>query len=130
MQFKENEAIYLQIAEHISDSILRKELPKDAKIPSVRELAVSLAVNPNTIMRSYAYLEEKGIIYNQRGIGYFVAKDALDVVMKLKMNEFIERELPQFFKKMALLKISFKDLKELYYKTHTTNGKEITYEAQ
>ncbi len=130
MQFKDNEAIYLQIADHICDLILRKEFSKDTRIPSVRELAVSLVVNPNTIVRSYAYLEEKGIIYNQRGIGYFVAKDAIDIVMKLKMDQFMSSELPQFFKKMALLKISLKDLKELYHKTHQTNGKEISYEAQ
>ena len=119
MKFRENEAIYLQIADHVSDLILSKELESEETIPSVRELAINLEVNPNTVMRTYAYLEERKIIYNQRGIGYFVTNNAYDTIIKLKMGRFIDNELPHVFHKMELLQVSLNDLKELYQKFRT-----------
>ena len=68
MEFKAQRAIYLQIADHVCEKILKKILQENDRIPSVREFAVSIEVNPNTIVRTYAYLEEQGIIYKQRGI--------------------------------------------------------------
>ena len=69
MEFKEKQAIYLQIGEHISETILRKQWEEGEKIPSVREMAMSIEVNPNTVMRTYSYLQDRGIIFNKRGIG-------------------------------------------------------------
>lgn len=113
MEFKRTSAIYLQIAEHISDNILRKSWEAEYKIPSIREMAVTLEVNPNTIARTYAYLEELGIIYTQRGIGYFVTKDAYERVLKWRKQNFLQHELPWVFKTMALLNISFNELQTL-----------------
>ncbi|HEB31163.1 MAG TPA: GntR family transcriptional regulator [Spirochaetes bacterium] len=114
MEFKEKQAIYLQIGEHISETILRKQWEEGEKIPSVREMAMSIEVNPNTVMRTYSYLQDRGIIFNKRGIGYFVADDAYEKTQELKKRNFINRELPHFFKTMDLLKITFDDLKALY----------------
>ena len=75
MEFRDNEAIYLQIAALVSDNILLGKWPGEQKIPSVRDLAVELEVNPNTVMRSYEFLQNQGIIYNKRGLGLFVAPD-------------------------------------------------------
>ena len=84
------------------------------RIPSVRELAINIEVNPNTVMRTYGYLQEKGIIYNKRGIGYFLADDAYTETLQLRKDEFIKDELPQIFKAIKLLDIQFKDLEDLY----------------
>ncbi|MFN7098569.1 MAG: GntR family transcriptional regulator, partial [Gammaproteobacteria bacterium] len=86
------------------------------KIPSVRELAVNLQVNPNTVARKYSFLEEKNIIKMQRGIGYFVAEDAYHQVILLKKEEFLTVYLPQAFKSMDLLEIDFELVKEMYEK--------------
>lgn len=116
MEFKERQAIYLQIGDYICENILRKQWLEGDKIPSIREMAVSIEVNPNTVMRTYNYLQELGIIHNKRGIGYFVAENSYKKTLGLKKENFINRELPQFFKTMGLLQITFNDLRELYKK--------------
>jgi DNA-binding transcriptional regulator YhcF (GntR family) len=70
MEFRENQAIYLQIAELICERILLKQWASEDKVPSVRELAVQLEVNPNTVMRTYDFLEQKDIIFTKRGMGF------------------------------------------------------------
>jgi len=114
MEFKEKQAIYLQIGEYICENILRKQWKEGDKIPSIREMAISIEVNPNTVMRTYNYLQNMGIIFNKRGIGYFVADHSYEKTQELKKRNFITRELPHFFKTMDLLKITFDDLRELY----------------
>ena len=88
MEFHEQRAIYLQIGDYVCEKILRKEWLAEEKIPSVRELAVDLEVNPNTIVRTYGYLEGKEIIVKQRGIGYFVAKNGYEKALQLKKEYF------------------------------------------
>ncbi|MCK4804371.1 MAG: GntR family transcriptional regulator [Spirochaetes bacterium] len=114
MEFKKKQAIYLQIGEHISENILRKLWKEGDKIPSIREMAVSIEVNPNTVMRTYNYLQDMGIIFNKRGIGYFVADRSYEKTQELKKKNFINLDLPHIFKTMDLLKITLDDLKELY----------------
>lgn len=114
MEFSQNQAIYLQIADHICENILSGKWKEKDRIPSIRELSVSIEVNPNTVMRSFNYLQDMGIIYNQRGIGYFVAEQAYEKTRELKKKNFIIRELPLIVKTMDLLHLSFDDLKNLY----------------
>ena len=76
MNFKESKAIYLQIADRICDEILLGQFAEEERIPSVREYATIVEVNANTVMRSFDYLQSQNIIYNKRGIGYFVATGA------------------------------------------------------
>ncbi|GAA4300352.1 GntR family transcriptional regulator [Nibribacter koreensis] len=114
MEFKNNEAIYLQIAAYVSDHILLGKWLPDDKIPSVRELAVDLQVNPNTVMRTYEYLQNQEVIYNKRGIGFFVAADAVAKVKKQKRERFLQQDLPDFFRNVILLDISLEELQERY----------------
>ena len=114
MEFRDDQAIYLQIADHFCENILlRKWLPGD-RIPSVREMAVSIEVNPNTVMRTYAFLQEKGIIYNKRGIGYFVSLDGHEKTNILRKEDFVENELPRVFKTMKSLNLSLEDISKYY----------------
>ena len=76
MEFKDSQAIYLQIADHICEQVLLNKWQPEERIPSVRELAVMLEVNPNTVMRTCELLQQQEIIYNKRGIGYFISNDA------------------------------------------------------
>ncbi|MBN2048938.1 MAG: GntR family transcriptional regulator [Spirochaetales bacterium] len=114
MEFREKKAIYVQIAESIYESILSGEMPEGQRIPSIREMAVEVQVNPNTVMRTYNYLQDEGIIYNQRGIGYFITEDAKVKTKKIMKEDFIKTELPVVFKMMDLLEIDMKALTSLY----------------
>ena len=114
MQFRESIAIYLQIADYICDRILLHQLKADERIPAVRELAVQIEVNPNTVMRAYEFLQGQNIIYNQRGIGYFVSADARKIAMQYRKKEFIEKELPTLFRNMYMLGMNMDELKTQY----------------
>lgn len=115
MEFIDKKAIYLQIAEFVCDKILLEEFTENDKIPSIRELAIQVEVNPNTVQRSYEYLQQNEIILTQRGRGYFVAENATKVIKKLRREAFLENDLPQFFKNIYLLEIDIAEI-ELRYK--------------
>lgn len=110
MEFKKQKPIYRQIADTLCERILSGEWEADERIPSVRDIAMTLCVNPNTVMRTYDYLQNCEIIYNKRGVGYFVSVDAQDKILSLHRKEFIEEELPDFVQKMKLVGLSFSDL--------------------
>ena len=116
MQFRESQAIYLQIADYVCEKILLKEWKVEERIPSVRELAVQLEVNPNTVMRTYDFLQQQEIIYNQRGIGFFVSDSAVKSSLQYRKNEFMERDLPQVFRTMFLLGMEPDELKPRFDK--------------
>jgi len=114
MEFTNQQPIYLQIAEMICEKILLKKLREDERIPSVREMAVQLEVNPNTVMRTFEFLQGKEIINNKRGIGYFVSADGISKATDLMKTEFLQTELPKIFKTAQLLNISFEELQNQY----------------
>ncbi len=110
MQFSESTAIYLQIADYVCERILLKEWPPGSRIPSVRELAIQLEVNPNTIMRTYDFLQQQAIIFNQRGIGFFASEDAPEQASRYRKKLFIEKDLPQFYRNLYLLGMSIEEV--------------------
>ncbi|MGA9648478.1 MULTISPECIES: GntR family transcriptional regulator [Pedobacter] len=116
MEFRDNKAIYLQIADYVCEHILLEKWKADEKVPSVRELAVEMEVNPNTVMRTYEFLQNKNIINNKRGIGFFIADDAIENVKSYRKIQFIDEELPVVFRNIYLLNIGFDEL-ETNYKT-------------
>ncbi|HKL15034.1 MAG TPA: GntR family transcriptional regulator [Balneolaceae bacterium] len=118
MEFSENKPIYLQIVDHFCNRILNEKWTPDERIPSVRDIAVTLEVNPNTAIRAYHMLQEKDILFNKRGVGYFVADDAYDKVVEFKREEFIKHKLPGLFKDMKQLGFTCTELEELYEKHH------------
>ena len=110
MEFDAHKPIYLQICSQLYEQILRGELKADDRILSVRDYGIQLGVNPNTIMRSYETMTNAGVIYNKRGIGYFISAEAKDIVLKQMREEFLEKELPLVLRKMQLLELDPKDL--------------------
>ena len=103
MDFNSNKSIYLQICDSICERIISGELAPDSRIPSVRDYGADIGVNPNTVMRRYEKLTHDGIIYNKRGIGYFISPGAKDVVLERSRKEFLEEEVPQIIRRMKLL---------------------------
>jgi len=114
MEFNNNKAIYLQIAEYVCEQILLGKWKIEEKIPSVREMAVELEVNPNTVMRTYELLQNKNILNNKRGIGFFLADDTIDQVKQYRKTSFVDDELPNLFRNLYLLEIDFDELKSRY----------------
>lgn len=111
MQFTNNgQAIYLQIADYVCEKVLLKEWKEEDKMPSVRELAVQLEVNPNTVMRTYDFLKQHEIINDKRGIGYFITPQAFKSAVAYRKTEFMEKELPSVFRTMNMLGLEPEDL--------------------
>ncbi len=124
MEFRDTQPIYMQIADLMCENVLSGAWKPGERIPSIRELAEDIQVNPNTVMRTYAYLEEKGIVRNQRGVGFFLSDDAYGITRDLKRRSFESRDLPQLFRIMDLLRIGFEDLRGAYDAHHGGAGKE------
>ncbi len=114
MDFKENPAIYIQIAEYVCEQILLKKWNLGDKIISIRDLAVNMEVNPNTVQRSYDFLQQREIITNKRGVGYFIEDDAMERILTFRREQFMENEMPVFMRNIYLLKIDFKEIKSLF----------------
>lgn len=129
MQFKENQTIYLQIAERISDEILLGHYAIGSRIPSVREYAALAEVNANTVMRSYEFLQTQSIIFNKRGIGFFVSPDAKIKIKSYRRNEFLKNELQRFFIQIYTLNISMEEI-DLMYKQFIDKLNSKTSNAQ
>lgn len=110
--FSNDKAIYLQMADRLCDEILAGTYGADGRIPSVREYAVMLEVNTNTAVKAYDALARDGIIYNRRGLGYFVSPTARDTIMQSRRREFIDRTLPEMFRNMRLLGIGMDEVTE------------------
>jgi len=112
MKFNDKKSIFLQIADYFYERILLRKMNDNDRIPSVRELAVDIEVNPNTVMRCYQYLQDNQIIYNKRGIGYFIAEQAYNKALSIKKEAFINDDLPDFFKTLELLQLNIDDIKK------------------
>ena len=115
MNFEESsKAIYLQIADRISDEILKGRYQEDSRLPSVREFAADIQVNANTVMRSYDRLQQQGVIYNRRGIGFFVTAGAREKILAEKTALLMDSKIISFFEELRLLGIPPDRLKEEY----------------
>lgn len=123
MEFNQTtKAIYLQIADHICDNILSAEFQAGERLPSVRDYAAQLEVNANTMMRAYDYLQQRGLIFNRRGIGYFVAEDAPIAILSHRREIFMKNELEYFFRRLNMFGITPGQLSELY-SDYTAEGR-------
>jgi len=116
MTFSNDKSIYLQMADRLCDEILAGKYRDDDRIPSVREYAVLLEVNTNTAVKAYDELARANIIYNKRGLGYFVTKGAKRQILKERKREFMAQRLPELFRQMRLLDIDIKDVAEAWEK--------------
>ena len=110
MTFTNEKAIFLQMADRLCDEILAGTYRSDDRIPSVREYAVMLGVNTNTAVKTYELLAREGVIYNKRGMGYYVSPDARQQILERRRVEFREQTLPELFRQMRLLDIDIAEI--------------------
>ena len=125
MDFQSTKGIFLQIAENLCDQILAGSLKAGDRVPSVRDLAAEFEVNRNTVLRTYALLDDAGVFDNKRGVGFFVSENAIELILATEKAEFFNRDLPAFIEKVKMLQLTENDLSELLTvikknKTHET----------
>ena len=104
----------MQIADRICDEILQGQYKEEERIPSVREYAATVEVNANTVVRSFDYLQGQDIIYNKRGLGYFVAPGGRERILELRKEVFLRDELPEVFRQLEMLDIPLSDDEKMY----------------
>lgn len=110
MDFNKQKPIYLQIADTMCERIMAGEWGEDERVPSVRDVAASLGVNPNTVMRTFDYLQNAEIVYNRRGLGYYVSDKAKERIVEQNRKYFIAEELPYFVQRMKMLGLTWEDI--------------------
>jgi DNA-binding transcriptional regulator YhcF (GntR family) len=120
MEFKESQAIYIQIGDYICEQILLGKWNEGDRILSVRELGIELQVNPNTVLRTFDFLQSNEIIFNKRGVGYFVMENAKVKIINYRKKVFLDQELPIFFKNMNILGMTIDDI-TTQYQIYTKN---------
>ena len=104
------------MADRLCDEILAGTYQEDDRIPSVREYAVMLEVNANTAVKAYDELARANIIYNKRGLGYFVSPGAKEQILTERRRDFMDNRLPELFRQMRLLGIGFTEIKNAWEK--------------
>ena len=90
IDYKSRKPIYEQIIENMKQLVVSGALKRDEQIPSVRQLAQELAINPNTIQKAYAELERQGVIYSLKGRGSFVGS-SLQELRTVQQKELLEQ---------------------------------------
>ena len=110
MEFRKQKPIYLQIADRLMERVLAGELKEEDRVPSVRDVAEAMGVNPNTVMRTFEFLQSNEIINNRRGVGYFVAPQAPKIILDIQRREFMEMDFPLIKQKLKMLGIDLKEL--------------------
>jgi DNA-binding transcriptional regulator YhcF (GntR family) len=124
MEFKNTKGIFLQIADSISEKVIEGKYPPGEKIPSVRDLATEMGVNPNTVMRTYSELQIRGILDNKRGVGYYVSDEAVSIIRQWKRKEFFETDLPLILRQTKILNITLEELKPYFEATSNSEKNE------
>lgn len=110
MEFNENKPIWLQIRDWMCNRIADGEWPDGGRIPSVRDVGMTLQVNPNTVMRAFEAMQREGMIFNRRGVGYFVAEGGRAKVTDAQKATFRGETLPAIFETMERLGLTLDDL--------------------
>lgn len=111
LEFDNTKPIYLQLVEDIKKSIIKGEYKPGDKIPSVREFAATLKVNPNTMNKALLELEDIGLIYTERTNGKYITKDK-NIIHKYK-EKYLDKKTKTFINELKDLGLSTNEIKEL-----------------
>ncbi len=110
MRFNDQKPIFSQIAELLENDIVAERIPAGTRLPSARDLASSLEVNPNTAARALQSLAESGVAQVERGTGYYVSEAGAAKVREFRRNRFLDEELPRLFRSMADLGVAVEEI--------------------
>jgi len=116
-----SQGIYRQIADFGIDQVLSGAWVCGERIPSVRQLAATVGVNPNTVMNAYDHLKSLDIIHTERGKGFFVTESGRKAAIALRRKVFVEQELPKLRRNLDLLGIGREEFNELLFPNANSN---------
>lgn len=111
--------IWMQLTEVLTQRVVSGQYPPGIRIPSVRDLAAEAGVNPNTMQRALAAMEEEGLLTSQRNTGRYVTQDTDQIAAT--RNRLAERELALFREKMKQLGYSGQEITQLLMKGEPNN---------
>lgn len=110
MDFYDNQPIYKQIVDYCHAQAIEGGWKPGERIPSTKELALALGVNTRTVMRAYDTLADDAIIYQRRGLGYYLSDDAPRLIMEIRRAEFLNNTVLAFAAEMKKLNLTPDDI--------------------
>lgn len=110
MEFNDNRPIYKQIIDYCYARIMSGEWAPESRIPSTKDLSVTLAVNNRTVLKAYDDMHALGVIYQKRGLGYFVTAGAGSIILESRRHDFFTEVLPEMARQMEMLRLKASDV--------------------
>lgn len=108
--FNETQPIFLQIRQRVVELILKGTIKEDEAVPSIRQVAMDLEVNPLTVTKAYQMLADSGVIEKKRGLGMFVKTGAREQLLSQEREKFLEEDWPRISQQIASLGLRLEDL--------------------
>lgn len=108
-EWQDNQPIFRQLADKITEQILQGIWPEGKALPSVRTVSADLKINHLTVMKGYQLLVDEGLVEKRRGQGMFVASGALSQLRTQQRQQFLEQQIPQIAATLAQLDMSLDD---------------------
>lgn len=120
--------IYIQIAEWLETEILKGNFKVDEKIYSQYQLAEMLQINPATAAKGLTLLSEENILYDRRGLGKFITKDAKDIIVYKRKNEVLKTLVDDLVQEAQYLRMSKTELEEMIREAYRQLGGDKEWE--
>lgn len=111
-EWKEDQPIYRQLRDKVAEAIIKGALPEGEALPSVRNIAVEMHINPLTASKAYQELVVEGLVEKKRGLGMFVVDGARNKLLETERKQFLEEEWPQMVSRINSLGLSLDELLE------------------
>lgn len=118
IDWRDDIPIWKQIKDRLQSAILSGDFKEGEAIPSVRQLAIELAVNPLTVSRAFSELNDDGLIEKRRGLGMFVTQGTKGAVVERERKQFLENEWPPIVQKIKDLEIDWDELAKDFGEKH------------
>lgn len=110
LEWKEDQPIYRQLRDKVAAQIIKGSIKEGESLPSVRNVAVDLQINPLTASRAYQELVDEHLVEKKRGLGMYVLKGARSKLLTLEKKKFLEEEWPEIQARVQALGLDVKDL--------------------
>lgn len=104
-QFNDSQPIFIQIRQRVVEMILKKTVGEGEALPSVRQIATDLSVNPLTVTKAYDGLVDIGVVESRRGMGMFVQPGARDKLLTHERQKFLAEDWPRIIAQIKALEL-------------------------